>query len=303
MNNLKHYFSAVAAFTIWGFFPLLLKSLGDYTSGEILYFRILFACGLLLVIVFGFRRSEWRKDVEFIRALPPNQRPLTILTLLFGGALLTVNWLIFIYTVNSVNIRTASFSYLICPVLTAVMGYGLLHERLTTLQWIAVALCGASCTMIGLGSVSELGYSFSTALTYGLYLVLQRRNPHLDRISVLFVQIVFSFVLLNIAFPLLVDDIPVEPTFYITIIVIAVAFTVLPLFLNLYALIKVNSATVGILMYINPLINFTIAILVFHEQITTLQFSGYIIILLALVAFNYPYFGKIRVALASRQPE
>jgi chloramphenicol-sensitive protein RarD len=297
MNNLKHYLSAVAAFTIWGFFPWLLKSLSDYSAGEILYFRILFASVLLVVIVMVIRRRIFQKDFVYMRALPSVKRMKTIAGLLAGGALLTINWLIFIYTVNNVNIRTASFSYLICPVLTAVMGYWLLHEKLSPLQWFAVGLCAASCTMIGLGSVSELGYSFSTALTYGLYIVLQRRSGELDRISVLSVQIVFSFLVLNVAYPYLVANVPVEGGFYVRIIIIAAVFTVLPLFLNLFALIKINSATVGILMYINPLINFAIAIFIFHEQISMLQFIGYAIILLGLVAFNYPYFTKIRMAL------
>jgi chloramphenicol-sensitive protein RarD len=298
MNNLRHYFSAVAAFTIWGFFPWVLKSLNEYGSGEILYFRILFAAVLLVVIVFGFRRDSFRKDIEILKAQPVGMRRRLIANLLAGGALLTINWLIFIYTVNEVNIRTASFSYLICPVLTAVMGYALLKENLTPLQWFAVGLCAASCTMIGLSSVSELGYSFSTALTYGLYLVLQRKSSLLDRINVLCVQILFSFILLNIFSMYLVETVPSTPDFYLTIIVIAAIFTVLPLFLNLFALLKVNSATVGILMYINPLFNFTIAIFIFHEQITFLQFVGYMIILVALILFNYPYFVKIRSLVA-----
>jgi chloramphenicol-sensitive protein RarD len=298
MNNLRHYLSAIAAFLIWGFLPWLLKSLGAYTAGAILYFRILFACATLVIIVFGFRRAVWKKDVAWLRSQTSSVRWRKILTMLGGGALLTVNWLIFIYTVNAVNIRTASFSYLICPVLTAVMGYMLLKERLSTLQWFAVGLCGASCIMIGMGSVSELGYSFSIAFTYGLYLVLQRKSHELDRISVLCVQIIFSFIILDVAYPYLVIEVPSEPAFYVTIVIIATIFTVLTLFLNLYALIKVNSATVGILMYINPLINFTIAIFVFDEQISALQFIGYVIILVALIAFNYPYIGKIRLALS-----
>jgi chloramphenicol-sensitive protein RarD len=284
---------------IWGFFPWVLKSLGEYGSGEILYFRILFAAALLLVIVFVFRKSSFRKDIEFLKAQPTGTRRRVIVNLLFGGALLTINWLVFIYTVNEINIRTASFSYLICPVLTAVMGYVLLKENLSRLQWFAVGLCGASCTLIGLSSVSELGYSFSTALTYGLYLVMQRKGSQLDRINVLCVQILFSFLLLNIFSFYLVETVPTTGDFYVTIIIIAAVFTVLPLFLNLFALLKVNSATVGILMYINPLFNFTIAIFIFNEQITTLQFVGYMIILVALVAFNYPYFVKIRSMVGS----
>jgi chloramphenicol-sensitive protein RarD len=80
------------------------------------------------------------------------------------------------------------------------------------------------------------------------------------------------------------------------ILVIAVFFTVIPLFLNLFALNKINSATIGILMYINPLINFTLAFIVFGEEMNGLQLIGYAIIAVALVLFNYSNFAKLRMA-------
>ena len=220
---------------------------------------------------------------------------------LAGGALLCVNWLTFIYVVNSINVKTASFAYLICPVITAVLGYVLIKEKLTVTQWSAVGLCAVSCVLIGISSALELGYSFLTAFTYALYLITQRKNQGFDRIIGLGVQVLFSFFLLNLVFGYLVESIPTAPTFYGVIIVIAVVFTVLPLFLNLFALNKINSATIGILMYINPIFNFTIAFLVFKERIDFLQVVGYSIIILALILFNYQNFKKIQTAVSARR--
>ena len=106
----------------------------------------------------------------------------------------------------------------------------------------------------------------------------------------------FSTVVLSCFFNLLVDDVPSTLHFYAMIAVIAVMFTVLPLFLNLFALNRINSATIGILMYINPIINFTLAFVVFHETITLIQLLGYFLILLALVLFNYRYISKLAVS-------
>lgn len=296
MHAYRHYFAAVAAFAIWGFFPWVLRSLTAYTAGEILYFRILFSVLALIAAVLAFRYSHLREDISRIRRMPSRARLNAILLMLAGGALLTVNWLIFIYTVNEVNIKTASFSYLVCPVMTAVLGYLLLGEKLSLLQWLAVALCLVSCVLMGINNIDELGYSMTIAVTYGSYLVLQRKNLELDRMTVLGVQIIFSFFLLTIFSGYLVDDVPSGFAFHGTVLVIAVVFTVLPLFLNLFALIRINSATVGILMYINPLINFTIAVLVFGEQISSLQLVGYSIIVVALVLFNYQVIGRLRAA-------
>lgn len=300
MNNQKHYAAAISAFVIWGFLSIPLRYLRAYSSGEILYYRILVSFIILLVVVGLFRRNALKRDINTLRTISTEKMLLIVGLTLAGGLLLTVNWLTFIYIVNHINIKTASFSYLICPVITAVLGYVLIRERLTRLQWIAVGLCALSCVLIGLHSALELGYSFLTAVTYALYLISQRRNQGFDRMVVLGVQVAFSLVILSTAATYLVKEIPQEISFYWTIFLIAAVFTVLPLFLNLFALNRIKSATIGILMYINPIFNFTIAIVVFKEEVTLMQLSGYVIILAALVIFNYPIIRQLSAQWAAR---
>jgi chloramphenicol-sensitive protein RarD len=181
-----------------------------------------------------------------------------------------------------------------------VLAYFLIQEKLTFIQWIAVGLCTVSCVLIGLSSTLELGYSFLTALTYALYLISQRKNQGFDRIIVLGVQIAFAFLLLNVAYTYLIETVPQSTAFYGIIVIIAIVFTVLPLFLNLFALNKINSTTIGILLYINPILNFVIAFLVFKEQVSLLQSVGYTIIVFALMLFNYPNLRKIQTAVSAR---
>jgi chloramphenicol-sensitive protein RarD len=294
MNNQKHYAAAMSAFVIWGFFSIPLRAVQDFTAGEILYFRILFSVVTLLIIILAFKRKDIQLDWKRLVSLPREQKRTAVLLTLAGGALLGVNWLTFIYIVNDINVKTASFSYLICPVITAILGYLLLHEKLNTIQWISVGLCAISCLLIGLSSVSELWYSFLTALTYALYLISQRKNQGFDRIIALGVQVFFCFLMLSFVRGYLVDEIPTSASFYGIVMIIAVFFTIVPLFLNLFALNKINSATIGILMYINPLINFAIALIVFKENISMLQAMGYSIIIIALILFNYPNVRKIQ---------
>ncbi|MBN8576930.1 MAG: EamA family transporter [Cytophagales bacterium] len=299
MDTRKHYAAAVSAFVVWGFFSLPLRALKAYTAGEILYFRIAASVIILLVILLGLRRHKLKQDVARFKSFTILQRKKLLALVLGGGALLIVNWLIFIYVINAINIKTASFSYFICPVLTAVLGNFILKEKLSQGQWVAVVLCIISCVLLALNSVAELGYSFAVALSYALYLISQRSSNGFDRLSVLFVQMVFALLVLSVAFPVLVNVVPHTVHFYGIIVGVAGVFTVLPLFLNLYALNGINSTTVGILLYINPLMNFVIAFLVFGETITALQAIGYAIIVVALVVFNYPNLQKLRSRLAS----
>lgn len=300
MNSQKHYAAAISAFVIWGFFSIPLRAMSAYSAGEILYFRITFSLVVLIFVIALFRKRSLRENLQLISGLTVAKRWSVISLTLVGGALLTVNWLTFIYIVNNINIKTASFSYLICPVITAVLGFLLLNERMTRLQWLAVLLCALSCVLIGINSALELGYSFLTALTYALYLISQRKNQGFDRMVVLCIQVIFSLIIMTAVFSWLVQAVPAEPMFYGLAFMIAVVFTVLPLFLNLYALNRINSATIGILMYINPIFNFTVAFVIFKESITLIQLLGYAIILAALVLFNIPYLRKLEAFAPGR---
>jgi chloramphenicol-sensitive protein RarD len=174
-----------------------------------------------------------------------------------------------------------------------VLGYVLLKERMVLVQWLAIALCAISCVLMGINNISELGYSLLIAFSYALYLITQRKNQGFNRMVVLGIQVLFSFILMNLFFKQLVGEIIVDSRFYLITLAIALAFTVLPLFLNLYALNKINAATIGILMYLNPLINFAVAFLVFKEGASSIQVIGYSIIALALVLFNYPILRRM----------
>lgn len=297
MNNQRHYGAAILAFVIWGFFSIPLRALQQYSAGEILYFRILFSAIVLAAVIMLFKRNDALKDLEQFKSLSVSGKRLVVLLTLAGGALLTVNWLTFIYIVNHINIKTASFSYMICPVITAVLGYVVMKETLTRIQWLAVGLCALSCVLMGLHSTLELGYSVLTAFTYALYLISQRKNQGFDRIMMLGLQVLFALVILNIFYTSLVSHIPTEGKFYGIILVIAVFFTVIPLFLNLFALNKINAATIGILMYLNPIFNFTIAFVVFNEQVSLLQVLGYGIIVVALILFNYHNLKRVQTAV------
>jgi chloramphenicol-sensitive protein RarD len=299
MDVRKHYASAVTAFLVWGFFPLVLRSVNTHPAGEILYFRILFSLLALVIILFGFMREKIKENFALLKSITPQARRTVIALTLSGGALLTINWLVFIYVVNEVNIKTASFSYLICPVVTAVLGYILLKEKMAFIQWLAILLCAISCVLMGINNISELGYSLLIAFSYALYLISQRKNQGFNRMIVLGIQVLFAFIIMNIFFSQLVGTVVIDTKFYLITLCIALVFTVLPLFLNLYALNRINAATIGILMYLNPLINFSVAFLVFNESASTIQMVGYGIIAIALVLFNYPVLKRARQMLVT----
>ena len=90
------------------------------------------------------------------------------------------------------------------------------------------------------------------------------------------------------------ETVPQEPTFYMYIGLIAVGFTIFPMFLNLFALKGIKSSTLGILMYINPLIGFGLSAFYYNEPITFIQLMAYLLIVVSIVVFNIGNYIKTR---------
>ncbi|MES2543457.1 MAG: EamA family transporter [Bacteroidota bacterium] len=290
INN--YYLSAFLAFFIWGFFSLALKPLHDYPSLDILFYRVFYATTLLLVINFFFRKTQLKIDLELFKKLEKKVKLRTFLLTVLGGFLLVLNWFLFMYAVNHVSLKSASFAYLICPIVTTILAYFILKEQLSKWQWVSVILCLISCFILSYGELTDLIYSVIVAFTFALYLISQRKNNQFDRFIVLTVQMVIASLVLLPFFPIYSSETPTAPLFYILMIVIVVLFTIIPLYLNLYALKGMNSSAVGILMYTNPMINFILALFYFKEDISEIQIISYVLILISVVIFNEKFFRK-----------
>ena len=293
MKKYKYYFAAFSAFFIWGFFSLALKPISSYPSLDILFYRVFFSVLTMTVINLVFRQNKIQENWEnFTSMTSKRKRSIVVLTLV-GAMILASNWFIFIYVVNHVSVKAGSLAYLICPILTTVFAFFLLHEKLSKWQWLAVSISIISCILLSMNHFQDIFYSLVVAATYALYLVSQRKNSELDKFLLLNIQLLFIALLILPFYPKYSGAIPTEPLFYTCLFCIVVFFTIVPLFLNLYALKGINSSTVGILMYINPIINFGLAIFYFKEQVTLLQMLSYSLILVSIIVFNKKiFFGK-----------
>ncbi|RAU81542.1 EamA family transporter [Pontibacter arcticus] len=293
-NTKPYYTAAIAAFVIWGFIPFPLKALADYPSGQILYFRVAFSVSILLLISLFFRRNHLLQTMAVVKAAAPSDRRSFILYTLLGGLLLTTNWLTFIYVINHIDIQTGSFSYLLCPILTAVLGFLLLKEKLRRNQWFAILLSALSCILVGSGEITSLLFSLLIAASYAFYLITQRILKAYDKIVLLTLQLLLSFVLIGPFYTYFKGDttLALGSEFFLNIALLSIVFTIVPLFLNLFALKELTSGTIGILMYINPILNFAMAFLYFNEHTTTTKVLAYILILISVIIYNLNIKGK-----------
>jgi chloramphenicol-sensitive protein RarD len=259
----SYYIAALSAFVIWGMFSFALKPLKGYQSMDILFYRVFFAAMILIVYSFFFNKNKMKANYQKFIALPKNEKLTTIKLSLFGGALLTANWFVFIFVINQISIKAAAYAYLVCPILTTLFAFIIIKEKLLKHQWFAVVISISSIVILAIYNFNDLMFSMIVAVSYDLYLVSQRKNTNIDKLPILMFQMIFSAILLLPFYPYYSGPTPTQDVFYVLILVIAIVFTIVPLLLNLYAIEGLPSSTVGILLYINPILNFIVADLLF----------------------------------------
>jgi chloramphenicol-sensitive protein RarD len=126
---------ALLAFGIWGLYPLYLRELATVSSAEIVLHRSVWSLVFLLGVLAVLRRWQW------LVALLKTPRQLWMP--LVSGLLLAVNWLLYVYAVQSAQVVEASLGYFINPLLSVCLGVLVLRERLLRVQWVAVGFAAA----------------------------------------------------------------------------------------------------------------------------------------------------------------
>lgn len=272
---------------IWGFFSIPLRNLKAFPSEEILYYRIFTSLVVIWLAILLFRRASVKQDLTYFKGVSVREKKIIIYQIIGATVLLTLNWYTFIYAVNHVSLQSAAFAYMVCPLITAFGGFLILKEELSKLKLFSLGIALLSIVMLATGSFIEVVWSVGIAALYAFYLIIQRKMQHLDKLNVLALQITLSVLLMLPFYLYHHESIPQGMWFWSNIIVIAAVFTVVPLFLSLYALIGIPSSTLGIIIYLNPIIAFTVAILYFDEKISSHQLLAYFLLFFAVLLFNW----------------
>lgn len=264
----------------------------EYPAEDILYYRILVALIVLWLFIFLFRFKFLKRDVTVFKQLPQHRQNQTIGLTILASVLIFGNWFTYIYAVNHISVQSAAFAYLICPLITAIAAFFILKEQLSPLKRIALGIALVSAATLATGSFIDVLWSMSIASLYALYLIVQRVAQGFDKLNTLATQLTLCSLFVIPKLIINHHPFPTEHTFWFSILTIAVIFTIIPLFFSMYALTRISSSTTGVLLYINPLIAFTLAITYFQETVAPHKYVAYIFISFAIVLFNWKTLKK-----------
>lgn len=270
----------VMAYVLWGLLPIFWKSLATVPALEILSHRVVWSLLLCAVLLFARRQTDW------IREAIGNPR-----TLLVCGAstlLLSLNWGLYIWAVNSGHIVEASLGYFINPLVSVALGVVVLGESMRRVQWFAIGIATAGVLFLAVVSGHPPWISLVLAVSFGFYGLLKKRATLAALEGLTVETVMVALPALGYILWLGVSGeggfTPARPVDALLLVSAGVA-TATPLLFFSAAAQRIPLSLLGLLQYIAPTLQFLLGVFVYGEAFGTKQLIGFAIIWLALVLF------------------
>ncbi|MET8449928.1 EamA family transporter RarD [Streptomyces sp. NPDC005209] len=266
-----------AAYGMWGLVPMFWPLLKPAGSVEILAHRMVWSLVFVAVALVVVRRWAWAGELL--------RQPRRLALIALAAAVITVNWGVYIWSVNAGHVVEASLGYFINPLVTVTMGVLILKERLRPTQWAAVGVGFAAVVVLTIGYGRPPWISLCLAFSFATY-GLVKKKVNLGGIESLAAETAIQF--LPALGYLLWLSAQGESTFgtggagHAALLASTGVVTALPLVCFGAAAIRVPLSTLGLLQYLAPVFQFLIGILYFHEAMPPERWAGFALVWLAL---------------------
>lgn len=271
---------ACIAFVMWGLFPLYLWRIASVPALEVVLHRSVWSLVLLLGILAVLRRFGWLGELL--------REPRRIGWFALSALLLSGNWLLYVYAIQDGRVVEASLGYFINPVVNVLLGVLLLHERLRTLQWLAVALAAAGVVWLTTQTGRLPWIALVLALSFAFYGLIRKLAP-LGALEGLTLE---TLLIAPLVVPALAwwtlrgsgamarGDLALDGW-----LLLSGPLTALPLLLFAAGARRLPLATVGLLQYLSPTISLGLGIWFFGEPFGRARAIGFGLIWAALALY------------------
>ncbi|MFJ9453007.1 EamA family transporter RarD [Herbaspirillum sp. NPDC101397] len=274
-------FYAISCFLLWGLFPLYFKLLQDVSSFDIVVQRIFWSLLFLVAVLTWKRQWAWLGEVA--------RKPRVLLGFLISALLLSGNWVLYVWAVNSGRIVDASLGYFMSPLISVLLGYVILKEKLRPLQWLSVFMAlGAVLWLTWInGALPWIGLVI--AATFGIYGLL-RKIAHLGALEGLALEtILLAPLVLTILAVTAVHGnngfLQASPTSQI-LLALSGPVTAIPLLLFARAARRIPLSLLGLLQYISPTMQLLTGVFIYDEPFDGPRLTGFVVIWAALAVYS-----------------
>jgi chloramphenicol-sensitive protein RarD len=277
----------IAAYTLWGVLPLFFLLLRPASAVEIVAWRIVLSlifCALLLTVTRG-----WPALASTLR----DRR--TVLVMGGAGALILVNWLVYVYATLSDHVVEAALGYFTNPIVTVLLGVFVLRERLRPLQWTAIGISAVAVLVLALNYGQFPYIALALAFSFGCYgLIKKQVGGRVDAVSGLTIETAWLSVPAAVALIVLAGTgaltIGTVSTVHTVAILFAGVVTAVPLLLFAAAARRIPLTYLGLTQYFAPILQFVIGVFVLHEAMPPARWLGFGLVWVALVLLTWDMF-------------
>jgi chloramphenicol-sensitive protein RarD len=282
---------AIAAYSAWGLFPIYFKWLASVPPTEVILHRAVWSL-LFLLIIHAVRR-QWQWLVNALR------RPAVLASIAMSTTALTINWFGFIWAVQNDHVVDASLGYFINPLVTVLMGVLILHERLHPVQWVAVGVAALGVTWLSLRAGGVPWVALVLALSFASYGLLRKIAPvgSLEGLTLETLLLSIPAVIVLAWLSQIGSNSFASADLGTRLLLIGAGpATAVPLLLFAAGARGVTLATVGILQYIAPSLQFLLGVWLYGEPFDAARGIGFALVWTALAIY------ATDAILRSRQP-
>lgn len=270
-----------AAFVIWGLFPLYLKPLVHVPATEILAHRI----GWCVLFVLAW--LTWQGRLREVRAAF-GDRPV-LLRLLLTAALITVNWLVYVWAISNGRVVEASLGYFIGPLVNVALGLTVLRERLNAYQWTAVGFAAAGVAWLTVAAGGLPWVALTLASSFAVYGLIRKMIP-VGAVPGLAVEVLLAapFAIAWLGW-LEVSSAGAfgHDTLGVTLLLAGSGFiTALPLALFATGARLIPYSVVGVIQYIGPTMQLLLGLTLYGEPFPPVRMAGFALIWTGLAVFT-----------------
>lgn len=271
----------LAAWSMWGFFPLYWPLLEPAGAVEILAHRIFWSMLLMVALVVATRRRATLRATFAVRR--------TRWLLAVASVLITVNWGTYIWGVNNHHVVESSLGYFINPLVSVLMGVLLLGERLRSPQWVALGIAGVGVLALTVEYGHPPWVALILAFSFGSY-GLAKKKANAGAVESLVIETaVISPVALGYIIFLMVTGASTfgnHGSWHVVLMMGTALITVIPLLCFGGAATRIPLSTLGLMQYLTPTVQFTLGLVVFGEPMPPMRWVGFGLIWLALAVFT-----------------
>ncbi|MGV6889195.1 EamA family transporter RarD [Rhodophyticola sp. SM2404] len=288
----KGVLAMVGACSIWGLSALFYRLLADVPPLEVLAHRTVWS-----LVVFGIVLALQTRLAETRIALSGTRK----FALVFAAAaMISCNWFFFIFSVQVGRVVESSLGYYIFPLVAVALGGIVLRERLSKPQLAAVALAALAVMILTAGLGVAPWISLILAVTFGIYGLLKRWVDAGPVVSVTAEVLVLTPIAVAYLIWLGADAGVFGHDLWLSILlVLAGPMTAIPLIMFSYAAKRASLSTLGLVQYLNPSLQFFVAVVLFGEAITLWHAIAFPIIWVALALYSW---ATLRRAPPPAQP-